>query len=172
MSGFELNKLAGAVLLAALIASLVMNIVDILYQPNLKPKQRGYEIAVISDPNDSNNQPPADEPLDIEALMKTANASNGAALIKKCISCHSFEQGGANKVGPNLWNIAGSNLGANANFKYSDALKSKGGTWTDENLFHFLHKPSKFIPGTKMSFAGISKPQDVADLIAYLKQNK
>lgn len=171
MSGFELNKIAGAILLAALIAALVFNLVDVLYKPNLSPKTRGYQVAVVQGDAEANQQTEETQPVDIEALMKTASAENGANVAKKCISCHSFEKGGPNKVGPNLWNVAGNNKIAHPDYKYSDALKAKGGKWDDESLYHFLHKPSKFLPGTKMSFAGLSKPQDIVDVIAFLKQS-
>ena len=172
MSGFELNKVAGAALLAALIASVVVNVVDILYKPNLSPKQRGFEVAVVEGGPDSGAAPAVEEKVDIEALMKTANAANGESIAKKCVACHSFDKGGPNKVGPNLWNVAGNDKISHPDYKYSDAMKAKGGKWDDESLYHFLNKPSKFIPGTKMSFAGISKPQEIADVIAFLKLHK
>jgi len=172
MSGFEINKIAGAVLLAALIAAVVVNLVDVLYKPNLAPKQRGYEIAVVEGGPEVAGAPAVEEKIDIEALMKTASAANGENIAKKCTACHSFDKGGPNKVGPNLWNVAGNDKISHPDFKYSDAMKAKGGKWDDESLYHFLNKPSRFIPGTKMSFAGLSKPQDIADMIAFLKMHK
>ena len=172
MSGFELNKVAGAILLAALIAAVVVNVVDILYKPNLAPKTRGYEVAVVEGGPDTAQAPAPEEKVDIEALMKTANAANGENIAKKCLACHSFEKGGPNKVGPNLWNVAGNDKISHPDYKYSDAMKNKGGKWDDESLYHFINKPSKFLPGTKMSFAGLSKPQEIADVIAFLKLHK
>lgn len=172
MSGFELNKLAGAILLAALIAAVVVNVVDILYQPRLVVKQRGYQVAVVEGAADATAAPVEEVKIDIEALMKAANATNGEQITKKCLACHSFEQGGPNKLGPNLWNVVGNDKIAHPEYNYSDAMKTKGGKWDEESLFHFLNKPSKFIPGTKMSFAGLSKPSDIADVIAFLKQHK
>jgi cytochrome c len=169
-SGFEMNKIAGAVLLASLIAVIAINLVDTLYKPNLTPKNRGYEVAVLEDSNkQSSAPPPVEEKIDIPALMQAANAQTGENIAKKCLACHSFEQGGPNKVGPNLWNVVGSNKGAHPAYKYSDAMHAKGGKWDDESLFHFLHKPSAFMPGTKMSFAGLSKPEEIANVIAFLK---
>ena len=171
MSGFELNKIAGAVLLAALIAAVVVNVVDILYKPNLSPK-RGFEVAIVDGGADATAAPAPEEKVDIAALMKAASAANGENIAKKCLACHSFEKGGPNKVGPNLWNVAGKDKIAHPDYKYSDAMKAKGGIWDDESLYHFLNKPSKFIPGTKMSFAGISKPQEIVDVIAFLKLHR
>lgn len=172
MSGFELNKLAGAILLAALIAAIVVNLVDILYKPSLVSKKRGYQVAVVGGTSDSAAAPAVEEKVDIEALMKAANASSGEQIAKKCLACHSFEQGGPNKLGPNLWNVAGNDKISHPEYKYSDAMVAKGGKWDDESLYHFLNKPSKFIPGTKMSFAGLSKPEEIASVIAFLKLHK
>lgn len=170
MSGIELNKIAASILLASLIAMIVGIVANILYKPTLKVAKRGYQIEV-TDTSDQGAVGTGSEEMkvDIAALMAKANAKEGAEVIKKCISCHSFENGGANKVGPNLWQIAGSPKAHKQDFVYSKALVAKGGNWDDESLFYFLHKPSKFIPGTKMSFAGISKPEDIANVIAFLK---
>ncbi len=167
MSGFELNKIAGAFLLASLITMIVGVTVNILYKPNLKPQNRGYSVAVTEDVAAA---PAAIKEIkfDIPELMKTANAENGKELAKKCISCHSFEVSGPNKVGPNLANIVGHEKGKKEGFKYSTAMETKGGIWDEESLFPFLHKPSKYIPGTKMSFVGFDKPEDIVNVIAYL----
>jgi cytochrome c len=169
MSGFELNKIAGSILLASLIAMVSATVVNILYKPNLHPKQRGYEIAVSNDQNTSNAPPAPETPLDIPALMKIANADVGEVIVKKCVACHSLDKGGPNKVGPHLWNVIGRAKGSVEGYNYSAAMTAKGGKWDYEDLFHMLHKPSQFLPGTKMSFAGISKPEDVANVIEYLR---
>ncbi|RYE06274.1 MAG: cytochrome c family protein [Rickettsiaceae bacterium] len=168
MSGFELNKLAASILLASLIAMIVGFITNILYKPDISPKNRGYQVELTNNPP---NLVVAEEPqLDIEELMKKANAEAGKNIIKKCISCHSFEKGGANKVGPHLWDVAGRDKAKVEDYKYSAALTNIGGKWDDKSLFHFLYKPSKFAPGTKMTFAGLSKPEEIADVILFLKQ--
>ena len=109
------------------------------------------------------------EELDIAALMAKANAEAGARTIKKCIACHSFDKGGANKVGPNLWAIVDAPKGKKPGFAYSKALSVAGGVWNYDSLFAFLKKPSAYMPGTKMAFAGIRKPEEIADVIAYMK---
>ena len=81
-----------------------------------------------------------------------------------------FAQPGANKVGPNLWGIVGAKKARRSDFLYSKAMTNKGGRWTKEELYHFLHKPSKYLPGTKMSFVGISKAEDISNVIAYLSK--
>lgn len=168
MSGFELNKIAGSILLASLIAMISGTVVNILYKPNLSPEERGYSIPVHAHNANSASTETAAMP-DIPALMKSANIANGESLVKKCTSCHSLEKNGPNRIGPHLWNIIGKNKASVADYKYSPALTAKGGTWDYESLFLMIHKPSRFVPGTKMSFAGLSNPQDVADIIAYLR---
>lgn len=169
MSGLELNKIAAAILLASLIAMVVGVVSNILYKPKLEVAQRGYQIEVAEDSAHVAPGKP-EEPLNIEELMANANAEAGAKIIKKCVACHSFDQGGASKVGPNLWKVVNAQKGKKAGYPYSKAMLAAGGSWDNESLFHFLKRPGKFIPGTKMSFAGIRKPEDIANVIAYLKE--
>lgn len=169
MNGFELNKIVASILLASLIAMLIGMVANILYKPTLNPAYRGYSVATTGH-SATPEQGVVEVVVDIEALIKTANAEAGREAIKKCISCHSFDKGGANKVGPNLWNIAGKEKASTVGYKYSSALTALGGKWDDADLFHFLQKPAKYAPGTKMTFAGISKPEDIANIIAFLKQ--
>ena len=169
MSGLELNKIAAAILLASLIAMAVGVVSNILYKPKLEVAQQGYQIEVAEDSaSDIPGQP--EEPLNIEELMANANAEAGTKTIKKCVACHSFDQGGASKVGPNLWKIVNAQKGKKPGYAYSKAMLAAGGNWDNESLFHFLKRPGKYMPGTKMSFAGIRKPEDIANVIAYLKE--
>jgi cytochrome c len=171
MSGFELNKIIAGILVASIIAVLVGMVADVLYKPELQAKNRGYTIATHSQNIVQSAEAVQDNvDIDIKQLISVANADAGKDVIKKCLSCHSFDKGGANKVGPNLWNIVGHPKAKVQGYNYSPALISKGGNWDEESLFKFLQKPSKYAPGTKMSFAGISKPEDIANLIAFLKK--
>lgn len=169
MSGLEFNKIAAAILLSSLIAMLSGFVANVLYKPNIKINQRGYAITVTDDNTSSNNEAVKEEKFDIPELMKNANAELGREIAKKCISCHSFEKGGPNKVGPHLWNVAGRQKAHVDDYKFSAALTALGGSWDDESLFYFLHKPSKYAPGTKMSFIGLSKPEDIVNIIMFLK---
>lgn len=108
----------------------------------------------------------AEKPL--PQRLAAADPKKGQAIARKCQSCHSLEQGGGTKVGPNLYGVAGRPKGSVPGFAYSDALKKLGGAWSDEDLDHFLTKPSAFAKGTKMTFAGLPDPQERADVIAYL----
>lgn len=164
-----MNKIFASLLVAGLIAMLVGNITNFIYHKNLPAVKRGFMIAVDSQASASKTGK-SEAPIDIKALMSSAVAALGKDLFKKCVACHTFEKGGANKIGPNLWGIFDKPK-ASKDYAYSSALKSKGGLWDAEELYHFLHKPSKHIPGTKMSFVGIEKPQDIANMIAFLKEN-
>lgn len=169
MSGFEWNKIAGAVLLAGLIAMVVGTVADSLYQPVLEPEKRGYEIAVASDVEETAGVTVKEEIIDVPTLLASADPESGKKVSKKCATCHSFDQGGPNKVGPGLWGIVGNSKAAHDGFTYSEALQTQSGKWDYDALFAFLKAPKKYVPGTKMAFAGISKPKDIADLVVYLR---
>lgn len=169
MDGFELNKIAAAVLLAGVIAMIVANVTDAIYLPHHADDKRGYSIPVQDVATSADHKAAAPAPVDIPALMAAADASRGAADVKRCAVCHDFTKGGPNRVGPNLWNVLGSPKAHHPGYTYSAALSGLGGNWTYEDLFHFLNDPRKFAPGTKMAFAGFNTPQNIADVIAYLR---
>lgn len=105
----------------------------------------------------------------LNTLLATADVAAGEKVFAKCMACHTINQGGANGIGPNLWATLGEAIAVGkAGFAFSDALKKVGGTWTFEQMDHWLASPRDFAPGTKMSFAGLSKPQDRANIIAYM----
>lgn len=107
------------------------------------------------------------EPLPIR--LASATVDKGQSAAKKCTSCHSFEKGGPNKVGPHLWGVVDRQKAHESGFEYSAALKEKGGTWTYDDLDHFLANPKGYVAGTKMAFAGIASPTERADVIVYLR---
>lgn len=98
----------------------------------------------------------------------TGDAVNGEKVFAQCKTCHVAEKG-VNRVGPSLWGIVGRKSGSIEGFRYSPANKNSGLVWTEDQLFTYLEAPQKTIPGTYMAFAGLKKPQDRADVIAYLK---
>ncbi len=165
-SSLEANKIAGAVLVAGLVALSSGIIADFLVEPH------GSDRASVEVPAGEPATPtaPSAEPVGpIAPLMAAADPAAGEAIAKKCLTCHTFVQGGANKVGPNLWNVLGRPVAHMADFAYSDAMKNHGGTWGYEELNEFIANPKGYVPGTKMTFAGLGKIQDRANLIAYLR---
>ncbi len=167
MDGFEINKILGAVLGTCLF-TLALNIVaGGLFTPH-KPAKPGYEIAVTETPAAGSAQAATapDEP--IEKLLATADVNKGATAAKKCLACHDFSKGGPNKVGPNLWGIVGRERAVHGGFAFSTAMKSKSGKWTIEELNSYLKNPRAMVPGTSMAFIGLTKPNERADVIAYL----
>ncbi|MBN9412462.1 MAG: cytochrome c family protein [Candidatus Paracaedimonas acanthamoebae] len=168
MDSFELNKGLCAILLALLIGMVSQKIADWLVAPTWLAKDV-YQIDVAEE-SASQTAATTEEIIEaVEPLLAKASAENGQNIAKKCLQCHTFEKSGANKVGPNLWNIVGNKVAHSDSFAYSSAFKGHKGEWTYENLNHYLYKPQKFIPGTKMAFAGLKKGQERADLIAYLR---
>ncbi|MFQ5619893.1 MAG: c-type cytochrome [Rhodospirillales bacterium] len=105
----------------------------------------------------------------VAALLASADAGAGKKVFKKCKACHTVDKGGANKVGPNLWDVVGRAKAGAQGFKFSGVLAGLGGAWTFEDLDAFLAKPKAFAPGTKMTFNGIKKAADRAAVIAYLR---
>ena len=106
---------------------------------------------------------------DLATLLASADPAEGEKVFKKCKACHTAEQGGPNRVGPNLWGIVDRPKGGHEGFSYSDAITGLGGDWTYADLNAFLEKPKDYAPGTKMTFAGLKKPEDRAAVIAYLR---
>lgn len=129
------------------------------------PAAAGNETASAGDPQQA-AVPPAGNLPD---LLRTADASAGEKIAKKCAACHSFDKGGQAKVGPNLWDIVGSQQARAEGFKYSDALKSLGGEWTYEALDKFLTAPKEYATGTKMSFPGLKSAEERTAVIAWLR---
>ncbi len=106
----------------------------------------------------------------ILAMIASADPADGEKATRKCAACHSFDEGGPNKIGPNLWDLVAKPIAGKEGYKYSDALGSRSGeTWSYEALDGYLENPKGWAPGTKMSFAGVKKPEQRADLIAYLR---
>jgi cytochrome c len=166
MNSFELNKILGAILGTCLI-TLALNIgAGAIFAPE-KPAKPGYNIAVKEAGHDTAAAAPAEEP--IETLLASASVDRGQTTAKQCQACHTFEKGGPNRVGPNLYGIVGDERGKErGGFNFSAAMKAKGGTWTFDELNKFLTNPRGYIPGTNMTFAGLSRGQQRADVIDYL----
>lgn len=167
MSGMEFNKLFAAILIAGILAMLSGFVAKkVVHVPH--PEQDAYPIAVTETAGAGGAAEAVAEP--ILALLKDADTAKGEGLTKACAACHTFQKGEANRVGPNLWNIVGSKHAHMDGFAYSDGMKAlHGEAWTYQNLNVFLWNPKKHVPGTKMVFAGLKKPEQRAQVIAYLR---
>ncbi|CAM3126550.1 Cytochrome C [Sphingomonas antarctica] len=152
--------------LGAGIVALGATIVSSEYFRGEKPEHPGYVVeGVVEESADAGAV--ADPPIAMR--MQTAEEAKGAETFKKCASCHTITQGGANGIGPNLYATVGEAAGeGKGGYAFSDALKGKGVKWGFAELDQWLTKPSAYVPGTKMSFAGLSNAMDRANVIAYL----
>jgi cytochrome c len=166
-SSLELNKIIGAVLVAGLVAHLSGTIASML----VKPHHAEHEAAAVGEGGAGGAAKPAGPaPIEpISGLLANADPAKGQEVAKKCATCHSFGNGEPAKVGPNLWGIVGNKHAHMEGFPYSEAMKSTAGTWDYAALAHFLLSPKSYVPGTKMTFAGLKKPEDRAAVIAYLR---
>ena len=175
MDELKFNKVFAGVLLAGLLLMAGIKAGDILVPSHdghghgaAGEHKNAYPIEVAEVTDTGVVAAPAG-PEPILALLAEADIAAGMKLAKKCTACHVFEEGGANKVGPALWNIVNADKGAIDGFGYSNALAAFGGAWDYQALNAFLYKPKAYIEGTKMNFAGLKKPKDRANMIAYLR---
>lgn len=172
MDGFELNKIAGAVLTAMLVMASGRVLLDVTMAPHA-PEKPGWALPVTEPETKAVAKPdePAFDAGKVLAMLPDANADAGSEVFRKCTACHTPDKGGAHRVGPNLWGIVNRKVAAAPNFegRYSEAMKSHGGEWSFEQLAKYLHNPSKAVPGNKMTFAGVFNDADLADLLAYLR---
>jgi cytochrome c len=129
-----------------------------------RPEEMGYPIEGVVE--DGAGAAEAEKP--IEFYLASADPAKGEQVFKKCAACHNADKGGPNALGPNLWGIPGEPVGKGHGFPFSEALASKGGSWDWNTLSTWLANPKKFAPGTKMTFAGLSNPEDRANVIAFL----
>jgi len=171
MDSFELNKVIAAILMVALFVIGLGKIADSVFHVK-KPKNAGYQVEIESKLASSVSQVAETvEKIDIMAIMTQGNIVSGEKIFKKCAACHSINKGGKNKIGPALYNVVGRAVGGVDDYKYSKTLASYGKEWTFEELNGFLTKPSSYLKGTKMSYAGLRKEKDRASIIKYLNQN-
>ena len=168
MSTFELNKIIGAIVLVLVAGTVIGVIGDALVKPGAH-KARVTVVAAKAPPAPARRAAKAGKSEPIAPLLASADAAAGKKIARKCAACHTLKKGGAAKLGPNLWNIVGAAKARSAGFGYSRAMRSKGGTWSYEDLSAFLEGPRAYLKGTKMIFTGIKKARDRADLIAFLR---
>jgi len=157
------NTIAGWVLFAGIVA-LGSSIVSSEVFNTHRPETMGYPIEGVVQEGEGGAE--AEKP--IAFYLATADAAKGEAVFKKCAACHNADPGGANALGPALFGTMGRPLAGHAGFAYSDALKGVGGTWDWDKMSAWLSNPKKFAPGTKMTFAGLSNPEDRANIMLFL----
>lgn len=159
------NTIAGWALFAGIVGLGLSSVSSKYFEADKahRPHEMGYEIEGVVSSEGGEAEVP------IEALLAKADPAKGADVFKKCTSCHTIEAGGANGIGPNLHGVMGEKVGTgHGGFAFSEALKSHGGTWDFKTMNDWVHNPKKFAPGTKMTFAGLGKPEDRANLLVYL----
>ncbi|CAN7339214.1 cytochrome c family protein [Bosea sp. LjRoot9] len=163
----ETNKIAGAVLSTLLVVMGLSMISGIVFTPH-KPAVPGFDLP-SEEPTAAAGAaaPAADEPITVR--LAKADPAKGEKAVGACKACHNFEKGGANKVGPHLYDVYARPKGSVEGFGYSAAMKGRASEkWEAEQLDGFLKNPKAYMPGTIMAFAGLSKPDTRADVIAYL----
>src|SRR5688572_470680 len=159
------NTIAGWVLGAGIVALGASIVTGEMFHQE-RPEKMGYPIEGVKIKG-KGGEAEAEQP--IANVLANADVGRGEAQFKKCTACHTINQGGANGTGPNLWGAMGKGIAKVApGFAYSPALAGKGGTWDWESMSQWIKSPRDFAPGTKMTFAGISKAEDRAHLLPYL----
>ncbi|MDP7642457.1 MAG: cytochrome c family protein [Alphaproteobacteria bacterium] len=192
MSLFELNKIAGAILFAGVVTTASWIIATSVYHVDGSDGSLAYALPIAEEEEaeeaeeadaaevaEAAVEKEAEEAVEAaeetvaalpdDAMLAGADAAKGKKTFKKCAACHTVDEGGKSKVGPNLWNIVGREIAAIEGFKYSDAMSSKGGSWSVAALNQYLTNPKEDVPGTKMAFKGIKKDGDRANLLLYLQ---
>lgn len=174
-TSLEANKIVAAVLTAGIIGAASGVFSNILYHPQV-PEEPAYTVeppaeeTAAAGGEAAGGEAAESEAQPIGVLLAAASPEDGERAARKCAACHSFDKGGANKVGPNLWGVVNRPIASHEGFSYSQALAAKQGeAWDYDHLDAFLKNPKEYAPGNKMSFAGLSKDEERAAVIAYLR---
>jgi cytochrome c len=172
MSPEDKNKIFGSVVATALFVVAVNIIAEEIYAPDA-PEQPGYAVPGVAEASKEGaapaEAPPAEALPDFAAMIPAADVMAGQEIAERCVACHDWTKDGPNKIGPNLYGVVGRAKASHPGYEYSAALKEKGGEWSYPDLYNFLRQPPVYVPGTKMSFAGIPREADRLNLMAFLR---
>ncbi|HMK68817.1 MAG TPA: cytochrome c family protein [Stellaceae bacterium] len=171
MSSIEINKVVASVLLALIVAWASGLLASKLIEPKFPERVAATVPVTPGGASGGAATAPAAEkgPDPIGPLLAAASVDAGKTVAKKCVACHTFDKGGRNGVGPNLWSVVGDEVAHDrGGYSFSSALQKKGGEWTPDNLNEWLWRPQAFAKGTKMTFVGLPSAKERADIIAYL----
>ena len=167
MNSFEINKIITAILVTILVVFGIGKISDVIFDKD----EKNIVAYKVEAPEGLVTQAGTETSVDLSALLALEDVAHGEKVFKKCKACHSIKQGGGNKIGPKLWNVMFRPVGTVTEYKYSKALSSYEKEWNWEEMNGFLIKPSSWIKGNKMGFAGLKSEKDRASVILYLNQN-
>jgi len=170
MDSWTFNKIAGAVLGTLILVLVIKFSTEAIFDVE-KPTKEAYHVeGVVETASTGGSTTPAEEPIpDWGTVLPKADVNAGKDIATRCQQCHDISKGGPNKIGPELWNVVGRPRATEAGFSYSSGMSGDHNPWTYDKLFKFTHQPQMFVPGTKMSFAGLRSAEDRINLIAYLR---
>ena len=171
MNLFEINKMVGALLATGLVVFVINQVGDLLVSPTPLEKP-AYAVAVEEEPAEEEGRVEAvaeEEAPTVLALLGAADVEAGRKVAKKCAACHSFDKGGRNKVGPNLWDVVGGDIASVEGYRYSKPMAALEGSWDYQELDRYLTDPKARVPGTKMSFRGLGEAGARANVILFLR---
>lgn len=169
MDSLEINKIIAAVLVTVVIVLGISKISDYMFKID-KPSVAAYKVEA-TDQEGIVSQASTESSVDISALLALGSVDHGQKVFKKCKACHSIKEGGGNNIGPKLWNVMFRPVGAISDYKYSKALTDYKKEWNWEEMNGFLIKPSKWIKGNKMGFAGLKDEKDRSSVILYMNES-
>ncbi len=168
MNYYRFNQIAMAVLGALLLFFGAKTIVNLAYEEH-EPEKPGYEVTGTEEKPGGGEEKPGGG-AELATLLAGADPTSGADVAKKCAICHTFDKGGPNLIGPNLYGVLGRKVASHEGYEYSDALKAKGGDWDYAQINHMIENPNVFAPGTKMAlFPGLPDAKQRADVIVFLR---
>ncbi|HEY0106810.1 MAG TPA: cytochrome c family protein [Rhizomicrobium sp.] len=171
MDSWEFNKIAGAVLGTLIFILVIAFSTEALFEPE-KPAKEAFHVEGVVETASTGGAAtaPVEEPLpDWGTVLPTADIAGGKAISARCEQCHDISKGGANKIGPELYGVIGRPRATEPGFSYSSAMSADHEPWTFDKIFKFIKQPQTYVPGTKMSFAGLRSAQDRINLIAFLR---